>query len=216
MSGGESRLNRFVRASCLLADDHPALLVALSDVLWEAGFSVVGPAQDGESAIRAAAEAQPELAVVDYRMPRCAGVELVRRLLEVSPHTRIAVYTADADLGLVEAVLEAGAAAVVLKEAPLPDLLRALDELLAGGRYLDPALASLILEPGRAGSGSLTARELEVLRLLSDGLSHEAIGKKLEIRAETVRSHARKAAARLGARTRTQAVASAIRLGLIS
>jgi DNA-binding NarL/FixJ family response regulator len=122
---------------------------------------------------------------------------------------RVAVYTADADERVVSAALAAGADAVVLKEAPLPDLIRALEAALDGRTYVDPALAPL------GGAPELRPRELDVLRLLADGLSHEAIGERLEITAETVRSHVRKASARLGASTRTQAVASALRLGLI-
>lgn len=199
----------------LIADDHPALLVAVTDFLDAHGFALVASAPDGEAAIAAAAEHAPELALVDYRMPRCGGAELIRRLREASPATRIAVYTAEADRRVVSEALEAGAEALVLKEAPLPDLVRALNGLLAGRRYVDPGLAMLVLGAGEQAVG-LTPRELDVLALLAEGLSHEQIGRRLEIGAETVRTHARKAADRLDARTRTQAVAKAIRLRLIS
>jgi DNA-binding NarL/FixJ family response regulator len=102
----------------------------------------------------------------------------------------------------------------VLKEAPLPDLIPALEAALAGQTYLDPALATGVLAGGETGP-ALPPRELDVLLFLAEGLSHEAIGERLEISAETVRSHLRKACARLGAATRTQAVATALRLGLI-
>ena len=196
---------------CLLADDHPALTVAVSAYLSENGFSVVGPAPDGRRAVALATEEQPELALVDFRMPRLAGVELIRALREASPDTRIAVYTAEADERIAHDVLEAGAVALVLKEAPLADLVRALEAALAGGSYLDPALAGDV-EPGK----KLTQRELDVLELLAEGLQHEEIGRRLGISSETVRTHLRKACDRLGAATRTQAVATALRLGLIT
>ena len=196
---------------CLVADDHPALLAAVSAYLAENGFEVVGPVSDGPRAVALAAEAKPELALVDLRMPRLSGVELVEQLKEASPETVIAVYTADADDAIARAVMEAGAVAVILKEAPLADLVRALEAALAGGSYLDPAL-----QRDTAPNGKLTARELDVLRLLAEGLQHEEIGRRLGISSETVRTHLRKASDRLGATTRTQAVATALRLGLIA
>ena len=196
--------------SCLLADDHPALTVAIAAYLGENGFDVVGPVADGRRAVALAEHTKPELAVIDYRMPRLAGIELIKALHDVSPETRIAVYTADADEALAHSVLQSGAVAIVLKEAPLADLVRALEAALAGKSYIDPALARAT-KPG----GSLTQRELEVLRLLAEGLQHEEIGRRLGISSETVRTHLRKASDRLGASTRTQAVATALRLGLI-
>jgi DNA-binding NarL/FixJ family response regulator len=195
---------------CLLADDHPALTSAVSAYLSENGFTIVGPAPDGRRAVLLAAEEKPELALIDYRMPRLAGVELIHALREASPNTRIAVYTAEADERIAHEVLEAGAVALVLKEAPLADLVRALEAALAGGSYLDPALAGAV--PGK----KLTQRELDVLGLLAEGLQHEEIGRRLGISSETVRTHLRKACDRLGAATRTQAVATALRLGLIT
>jgi DNA-binding NarL/FixJ family response regulator len=195
---------------CLLADDHPALTSAVSAYLSENGFTVVGPVPDGRRAVLLAAEEKPELALIDYRMPRLAGVELIKALREASPKTRIAVYTAEADERIAHEVLEAGAVALVLKEAPLADLVRALEAALAGGSYLDPALAGAV--PGK----KLTQRELDVLGLLAEGLQHEEIGRRLGISSETVRTHLRKACDRLGAATRTQAVATALRLGLIT
>ena len=196
---------------CLIADDHPALIAAVSAYVADNGFEVVGPAPDGRRAVALAEDAKPDLALVDFRMPRLSGTDLVRAILEVSPETRVVVYTADADETLARDVLAAGAAALVLKEAPLADLVRALESALAGGSYLDPALARTSVP-----NGKLTAPELDVLVLLAEGLQHEEIGRRLGISSETVRTHLRKACDRLGASTRTQAVATALRLGLIA
>jgi DNA-binding NarL/FixJ family response regulator len=195
--------------TCLLADDHPVLCAAVAEFLGSAGYRVIGPVADGRAAVDAASE-QPDAAVLDYRMPRLAGAELVHELLAASPGTRIVIYTADGSEELAAGALAAGAAGVVLKEAPLTDLTRALEAVLAGGIYLDPALAQR--DPR---SARLTAREREVLELLAEGIGHEEIGKQLGIGAETVRTHLRKACERLGAATRTEAVATALRLGLI-
>jgi DNA-binding NarL/FixJ family response regulator len=198
-------------ARCLIADDHPALTSAVSAYLAESGFEIVGPAVDGRGAVELVAAEKPELALVDYRMPRLSGPELVRAVKDASPDTRIAIYTADADADIAEAVFEAGAAALILKAAPLADLVRALQALLNGNSYLDPGLHR-VAQP----SSRLTERELDVLRLLAEGFPHEEIGKTLGISSETVRTHLRKASDRLGASTRTQAVATALRMGLIT
>lgn len=195
---------------CLVADDHPALTAAVSQYLTASGYTVVGPASNGRAALTLAAAERPESAVVDYRMPRLAGAELVAALQEASPATAVCVYTAEADEDVARAVLAAGASAVVLKESPLPDVVRALEMARAGRTYVDPALCRARRD------GRLTERELDVLRLLADGLAHEEIGRTLGIGSETVRTHLRKASERLGASTRTQAVAAALRLGLIA
>lgn len=205
MSGSDPR--------CLVADDHPALLLAVAGYLSERGFEIVGTVDDGDRAVALAEREQPEVALVDYRMPRGGGAELVRRVKAVSPATQVAVYTGDADDALVDAALTAGASAVVLKEAPLVDLVRALRTILQGCQYLDAALGAG--SPAGRPGGPLTAREADVLRLLAEGLTHEAVGRRLTISAETARTHLRKACDRLGAATRTEAVARAIRLGLI-
>jgi two-component system, NarL family, nitrate/nitrite response regulator NarL len=216
-NGSREGLGKPAKPRCILADDHPALVAALVDLLEANGYEVVATARDGLAALEAARVSAPDVALVDFRMPHLAGAELVRRLRASSPGTRIAVYTAETDPEVVTAVLTAGADAVVLKESPLTDLLRALGSVLAGRPYVDAALAGAAIA-GRArgrGTPNLTPREVEVLGLLAEGLSHEAIAKRLEIGPETVRTHARKAADRLGARTRTHAVATAIRQKLL-
>jgi two-component system nitrate/nitrite response regulator NarL len=201
---------------CLVADDHPALVVAVSSFLEARGFEIVGRASDGYSALLGVQESRPDVALVDYRMPRLEGPELLARLRDEAPDTLVAVYTAAGDEQLVRAAFDAGARAVVLKDAPLADLVRALETIQDGGRYLDPALARDTLAQAKPTGPRLTRRETEVLTLLADGLSHEEIGRELSISAETVRTHVRKACERLDARTRTQAVATALRLGLLA
>jgi DNA-binding NarL/FixJ family response regulator len=201
---------------CLVADDHPALVAAISSFLEANGCEVVGRAADGYAALLGVQETRPDVALVDYRMPRLEGRELLTRLRDEAPETLVAVYTAAGDEQLVRDAFEAGARAVVLKDAPLTDLARALETIQTGERYLDPALVRDTLGTPKTDGPALTQREREVLALLADGLSHQQIGKKLSISSETVRTHVRKACERLGARTRTQAVATALRRGLLA
>jgi DNA-binding NarL/FixJ family response regulator len=204
-----------VSVRCLVADDHPALLQAVCDYLQANGLAVVGTAPDGERAVAVAAEAHPDVALVDFRMPHLSGVELIARLLEISPETKVVVYTADADEALVRGALGVGASSVLLKESPLDDLVRAIETALAGARYIDPALPGFGVEAA-IDTPVLTERERTVLSLLAEGLSHDEIGLKLSISGETVRTHVRKASRRLGASTRTETVAKALRMGLIA
>jgi two-component system, NarL family, nitrate/nitrite response regulator NarL len=201
---------------CLLADDHPALVVALSDFLETNGIEVAAIARDGAEAVELAASEAPDVALVDYRMPKLAGRELVERIRAEVPGTKVVVYTAEMGESIAREALGAGASGIVLKEAPLVDVLRALESALADRTYVDPALAGLALLNPRSGGTLLTARECQVLELLAEGLSHEEIGGRLGISGETVRTHLQKASERLGAGTRTQAVATALRLGFIS
>ena len=203
--------------TCIVADDHPAMVEAVCDVLAEGGVSVVGRARDGEDALTKIETLKPDVALIDVRMPRLGGIELARRAATSSPETAVILYTAYGDRALLMEALDAGARGFLLKEAPLTDLTRAIELVARGGTYVDPVLAGFLASVQTTEKlPSLTPRERDVLRLLSDGHSNEEIGKRLFISPETVRTHVRKAMARLDADTRTQAVATALRQSLIS
>jgi two-component system response regulator DesR len=127
----------------------------------------------------------------------------------------VLLYSGVSDRGLVSDALDAGAKGFALKDAPLDDLGRALDTVAAGGLYVDPVLAaSLAIRRGDERK-SLSEREREVLRLLAEGGSYADIGASLFLSPDTVRAHAQRAMLKLGARTRTQAVAVALREAVI-
>jgi DNA-binding NarL/FixJ family response regulator len=203
--------------SCVVADDHPAVLEAISEYLALSGIEVLGRAADGEQALTLIVERKPKVALVDVRMPRLGGVELVRRARRAARSTSVLLYTGYGDSALLTEALDAGVGGFVLKEAPLEELVRAVRSVAAGGVYVDPVLAGSLAVSAVSTSGpQLTRRERDVLRLLADGNSNEQIGKELFISPETVRTHIRKAMDKLGADTRTQAVAKALRAGLIA
>jgi DNA-binding NarL/FixJ family response regulator len=202
--------------SCVVADDHPAIRAAVAELLEAEGFEVAAVARDGGEALSIIDEHRPQVAVLDLRMPGLTGIEVARHIRRTSPSTMVVVYTAHADQGLLADALDAGARAYVLKGAPLPDLLRAIETVLDGGTYVDPVLAGSLTEAAvTQPQPGLTAREREVLRLLAEGRSNEEIGRELFLSPETVRTHLRKAMRKLDADTRTQAVATAIRRSLI-
>jgi DNA-binding NarL/FixJ family response regulator len=205
------------RMTCIVADDHPAMARAVVAVLEEHGIAVVAHARDGEEAAALIAQHKPSVALVDLRMPRVNGIEVTRRAQRSSPGTGILLYTAFGETALLTEALDAGARGFLLKEAPIDDLIRAVETVASGSLYVDPVLAGLIAG-GQAGERipTLTQREREVLRLLADGHSNEEIGKRLFISPETVRTHVRKAMDKLDADTRTQAVAMALRKSIIA
>ena len=203
--------------TCVVADDHPAMLTAVAEVLGRNGFEVAGLAKDGAEALALIESAKPSIAIVDVRMPRLSGIEVAIQAATSSPETVIVFYTAFGDRALLSEALDVGARGFVLKEAPLADLVRAAERVAAGEAYVDPVLAGVLVSSHFTDRApSLTQREREVLRLLADGLANEEIGKTLHISPETVRTHVRKAMAKLEADTRTQAVATALRQSIIS
>ena len=200
----------------VVADDHPAVLRSVCDVLIDAGVDVVGRASNGEEAVAKIEATRPMVAVVDVRMPRLNGIEVASKVSRTTPETAVILYTAYGDRALLSEALDAGVRGFVLKEAPLQDLTRAVDMVSGGAVYVDPVLAGVLASAESERLPQLTKREREVLRLLADGLSNEEIGKRLFLSPETVRTHVQKAMRRLEADTRTQAVALALRKSLIA
>jgi two-component system nitrate/nitrite response regulator NarL len=200
--------------TCVVADDHPPILDCLTRFLAGAGIAVVATARDGEAALAAIATHRPAVCIADVRMPKLDGLELARR---VHADTAVLLYSGVADAGLVSDALDAGARGFALKDAPLEDVGRAVAAVARGDIYVDPVLAASIASTRRQDERkTLSQREREVLRMLSDGGSYAEIGSALFLSPDTVRAHAQRAMTKLGARTRTQAVAVAMRDALIA
>ena len=203
--------------TCVIADDHPPVLQFLSRYLSTNGITITASTRDGEEALRKIEQTNPAVAVLDSRMPRLTGLDVLRALARSQSSTRVILYTGFGDDALLSDALDAGVGGVIDKEAPLDDLVRAIRIVAEGGTYLDPtAAAALIEQRRRRRSRELTQRERDVLRLLADGHSNEQIGAVLSISPQTVRTHVQKAMDKLGASTRVQAVATALRESLIS
>ena len=202
---------------CLVADDHPAVVEAVSVHLRKQGIDVVATAGDGAEALELIERLEPDVAVIDLRMPTISATDIALRLERTYRRTKVVVYAGDASAqALVEAV-DFGAQGFVLKQAPLADLVRAVEVVAAGGSYIDAVVAgSMTANRQNAPPAELTQRERQVLRLISNGESNEAIGEALFISPETVRTHVRRARGKLSASTRAQAVAEALRRRLIT
>jgi two-component system, cell cycle sensor histidine kinase and response regulator CckA len=201
--------------SCVIADDHPAVLDSVSRYLETKDVDVT-LAVDGTAALRRIEEVQPAVALLDVGMGEPDGIDVTRRAGDVSPETRVIVYTGRRDPDLLDRSFDAGARGFVFKESPLSELERAVKIVAAGGTYIDPDVARLRESEPAASPSPLTNREVEILTLIAGGMTNERVASELSISPETVQSHVRHAMDKLDASTRTEAVAKALRLALIA
>lgn len=177
----------------------------------------MGTAGNGLDSLDVIASERPAIALVDVRMPGLSGMEVARRSVKETPGTAICLYTGHSERSLLLEAIDLGVRGFVLKEAPLADLIRAVETVAGGGTYVDPVLGGILTSSDATRKLTmLTPRERDVLRLLADGMRNEEIGRELGIAPDTVRAHIRKAMERLNADTRTEAVATALRQQLIS
>ena len=201
------------RLRCLIIDDHPVVRQGIRALLERELTGVeLSDAATAESALEGGGGAAADVVIID---PRSAGAEvgaLVTRLSrELS--AAIVVFTSNGGARLLAEALKAGVKGYVRKDSPPEDLVRAIRAARSGEFYVDPALSStIVLEEG---DRTLTARQREILQMLADGMQTEAVAKRLGLSTETVRTHTKRILAKLHADTRTQAVAIAIRNGLI-
>jgi PAS domain S-box-containing protein len=202
--------------TCVVADDHPAVLDSVSRFLDGKGVRV-SQARDGEQALATIRAIQPDVAVVDVAMSPVSGIDVAQQVAEVSPETKVILYTGHNDRALLDRALEAGARGFVLKEGTLESLEEAVRTVADGGTWVDPGLATAVASPATVSSlPPLTPREREILGLVANGLTNEKVATRLAISPETVQSHVRHAMVKLEADTRTEAVATALRHSLIS
>ena len=208
----------------LLADDHVLVRQGIRQFLEDAGdIEVVAEANDGAEAIRLIQEHQPEVAVLDIRMPEMTGIEATRRIKAQFPQVRVLILTAYDDDPYVFALLQVGADGYVLKTASADELVRAVRTVYKGQSALSPEITSKVVRQMTGGKPAgaaeqvetLTERELDVLRLAAQGKTNRAIGSELEISHRTVQGHLASIYGKLGVNSRTEAVTEALRRGWI-
>jgi DNA-binding NarL/FixJ family response regulator len=197
------------RTRCLVVDPHPALAELVADGLSSAGFDVVACVTTADDAVEAAARFQPDVAVGDPDLSASDGLPVLVALRAAIPTMRIVAFADAAEIGPAETAILAGVDAIVAKQSPLDELVRVVRHAVAGERHVGRAFG------GDRTERRLTTRERVTLRLLADGLGYREIAARLGVSPETVRVHAAKARRRLGAATRTEAVATALRSKLI-
>ena len=213
--------------SVLIADDHPVVRSGLAGMLAaEPDLRVVGEAENGEQAVRLAAEHHPDVVLMDLRMPVLDGAAATARISRELPEVRVLILTTyDTDGDILRAV-EAGAIGYLLKDASRAELADAVRAAARGETVLAPAAAASLLTrvrsqvggaPDQAGppGPALTAREVQVLALVARGSTNAEIGRTLFIGEATVKTHLMRAFGKLGVDDRTAAVTAAMRLGLL-
>jgi DNA-binding NarL/FixJ family response regulator len=209
-----------VSISVLIADDQELVRAGFRVLVDSAAdLSVVAEAADGTAAVAAAAASQPDVALMDIRMPRLDGIEATRRILAASPATRIIMLTTFGADEYVYRALRAGASGFLLKDLPPADLLNAVRVVAGGDALLAPAVTRRLVEefasrPEPRSLDGLTGREREILGLIAQGLSNTEITQRLYLSMGTVKTHIGRLLAKLDARDRAQLVIAAYDAGL--
>ncbi|MFB7950214.1 response regulator [Kitasatospora phosalacinea] len=202
----------------LIVDDHPIVRDGLRGAFADSPeFEVVGEACNGAEALDRVAALRPDLVLMDLRMPVMDGVTAIRRLGETAPEVRVLVLTTfDTDNDVLPAI-EAGATGYLLKDALTEELLRAARVAARGEAMLSPAVTKRLMDRvRRPGPGVLSARELEVMRLVAHGSSNKEVAVELFITEASVKTHLLRIYDKLGVRDRAGAVGEAFRRNLVT
>jgi NarL family two-component system response regulator LiaR len=211
----------------ILADDHAVVRQGTAELLRrEKDLDVVAEAENGLQAVELAQRLNPDIVVMDIRMPELSGIDATKNILETVPGVRVLVLTAHEDDQYLFSLLQAGASGYLLKTAPVSELVRAIRQVHEGLSYIDTSIVHKLVErfskqKGDAAdleeetqtSETLTARELEVLQLLARGFNNRAIADALVISERTVQAHLTSMFSKMHVSSRLEAVMTAIRLG---
>ena len=209
--------------SVFIVDDHSFFRAGLRSVLTEHGFEVVGEAAGGEAAIPLIERRRPDVILMDLNMPGMSGAEATRRVCERRPGPAVLVLTVSTGQGDVIEALHAGATGYLLKDSPPDEIVRGIRSALEGDTPISPRVARILVERARRWSGAgtsrpsaaLSEREVEVLRLLAEGMDNGAIAERLFLSPTTVKRHVSSIFVKLGVANRVQAAIEAVRSGVI-
>ncbi|MBW4541578.1 MAG: response regulator transcription factor [Myxacorys chilensis ATA2-1-KO14] len=208
-------MSQSTKIRVLIVDDHSLVTEGLANIInYNPEMTVVAQAENGQQAIDLYREHQPDITLMDLRMPKMGGVEAITAICAEFKSARIIVLTTyDGDEDIYRG-LRAGAQGYLLKDAKPDELLNVIRIVHSGQQYVSPTVARKLVE--RTNNPVLSERELEVLRLMARGLSNQDIGTALNIGESTVKSHVTHILSKLGVSDRTQAVIVAVKRGLVS
>ena len=205
----------------LVVDDHALVRAGLRAIVdRDPELEVVGEAEDGAAATAKAAFLRPDIVVMDVSMPVLSGAEATRRVLEVSPESRVIALTAHDEPPYVRELLGAGARGYVLKRAMIDQVVRAIRVVTDGGIFLDPAITERPAPRHQVGalalSADLTSREIEVASMAARGHSNAEIATSLKLSIKTIETHKTRLMGKLGLRTRAELVRYALYRGWLT
>ena len=206
----------------LIVDDHPVTREGLRTALELSDdvVVVVGEAASGEEALSRVAELTPDVVFMDVRMPGIDGIEATRRIRQASPETKVILITIDESRGAVSEAIQAGVSGYLLKDASADALVDAAQKAVEGGAVIHPQLTRTFIEEvhlteSPAEQAPLSKREREILQKIANGATTKEVANDLGISPHTVKTHLERIFEKLGANDRAQAVAIAIRTGLV-
>jgi len=215
-----------VKIKIILADDHAVLREGIRNLLErERDLEVIGEASDGEEAVHLVSELKPDVVLMDIVMPKLSGIEATKQIKRVSPATIVLILTAYSDIRYILGLLEAGASGYLLKSARGNEIIGAIRAVCSGESVLDPVVTRKLLERvvGTAKEtdnaeerGTLSQREVEILRLASKGMSNKDIANTLFLSVRTVKAHLTNIFNKMGVGCRTDAIVKGLREGYIN
>jgi len=211
------------RIKILVVDDHEVVRDGIvGNLVRQPDFAIVGQASNGMEAVQRAAELSPHIILMDLRMPELDGVEAMIRIKQANPEIKFIVFTTYSDDEYLFAAIKAGAKGYLLKDAPREELFKGIRAVYRGESLIQPVfttkvLDKLALELSRKSTGAdtLSDREIEVLDLVAKGVSNKDIGDQLSITQSTVKTHVTSIFQKLNVTTRTEAVTTALKRGII-
>ena len=201
---------------CLAVDDHAAVRQGLTLLFGgSSDLELLATVDSGEDALAAIEKLQPEVVVMDVRLPGIDGISAVKRIQQVAPSVQTVMFSAYGDRRLLSDALAAGARGYVMKGSPPEDLLRAVRTVSTGKAFVDPSLSPTLLMNQGSAEAPLSEREREILQLLAEGYHTEEVAQRIGLSAETVKSDTKRAIQKLEADGRVHAVAIALRQSMI-
>ena len=199
----------------LLADDHQVVRMGLAAIIAaESDMSLVGEANDGAEAVALTRKLAPDIVLMDLMMPQKDGATATADILETNPDAKILILTTFGESDEMKQAMDAGATGALIKDTPREELVAAIRKVADGQKVVSPEIAHVLAT--RTERPQLSPRQLEVLGYAAKGLTSKAISSKMGITADCVNGHLRAIFSHLNATSRTEAVATAMRLGLIA
>ena len=203
--------------SVMLVDDHTMLRQGLRRSLETEGITVVAEASNGDEAVRVALATKPAVVLMDVSMPEVDGIEATRRLVRADARQRVVMLTMHVDRDVIERAMKAGAIGYVTKDSTVKEVALAVRMAANGDRIMSPRLAGVMADRSPSDDASrLSPREEELLQYIADGLSTTAVADRMCISPKTVKNHLASIYDKLDARDKTQAVLTAVRLGIVT